>query len=195
MGSWGLCLALGGGANRREAAQLGLSCKPALLCGLMEETGADPDLVDEDVLDIELLDDNLEDEEEEEVEEVFESPRKRPSILLSLTGCSRVALSPFADLEVPQTKLDPPTPSSPLPRSPSQFLRYSELKVLILNLRDSRLAFSLFFTGVSPTPAGCREPARRRCTTTRMRKEPTKMTPSVQKGRSQRLIWRRSLGR
>ena len=58
----------GGGANRREAAQLGLSCKPALLCGLMEETGADPDLVDEDVLDIELLDDNLEEEEEEEVE-------------------------------------------------------------------------------------------------------------------------------
>ena len=136
MGSWGLCLALGGGANRREAAQLGLSCKPALLCGLMEETGADPDLVDEDVLDIELPDDNLE-EEEDEVEEVFESPRKRPSILLSLTGCSRVALSPFADLEVPQTKLDPPTPASPLPRSPSQFLRYSELQVFIVNLREN----------------------------------------------------------
>ena len=193
MGSWGLCLTLGGGANRREAAQLGLSCKPALLCGIMEEPGADPDLVDEDVLDIELLDDNLEEEEEEvEVEEVFESPRKRPSILLSLTGCSRVALSPFADLEVPQTRLDPPTPSSPLPRSPSQFLRYSELQ----NLRDSRLVFSLFCTtGVSPTPAGCREPARRRCTTTRRRKEPTKMTPSVQKGRSRRLIWRHSSGR
>ena len=136
MGSWGLCLALGGGANRREAAQLGLSCKPALLCGIMEVTGADPDLADEDVLDIELPDDNLE-EEEDEVEEVFESPRKRPSILLSLTGCSRVALSPFADLEVPQTKLDPPTPSSPLPRSPSQFLRYSELQVFIVNLREN----------------------------------------------------------
>ena len=193
MGSWGLCLTLGGGANRREAAQLGLSCKPALLCGIMEEPGADPDLVDEDVLDIELLDDNL--EEEEEVEEVFESPRKRPSILLSLTGCSRVALSPFADLEVPQTRLDPPTPSSPLPRSPSQFLRYSELQVFLVNLRDRRLAFSLFCTGVSPTPAGCREPARRRCTTTRRRKEATKMTPSVQKGRSRRLIWRHSSGR
>ena len=136
MGSWGLCLALGGGANRREAAQLGLSCKPALLCGIMEVTGADPDLADEDVLDIELPDDNLE-EEEDEVEEVFESPRKRPSILLSLTGCSRVALSPFADLEVPQTKLDPPTPASPLPRSPSQFLRYSELQVFIVNLREN----------------------------------------------------------
>ena len=193
MGSWGLCLALGGGANRREAAQLGLSCKPALLCGIMEEPRADPDLVDEDVLDIELLDDNLEDEEEEEVEEVFESPRKRPSILLSLTGCSRVALSPFADLEVPQTKLDPPTPSSPLPRSPSQFLRYSELQVFLVNL--SSLTSSLFCTGVSPTPAGCREPARRRCTTTRRRKEPTKMTPSVQKGRLRRLIWQRSSGR
>ena len=192
MGSWGLCLALGGGANRREAAQLGLSCKPALLCSIMEEPGADPDLVDEDVLDIELLNDNLEDEEEE-VEEVFESPRKRPSILLSLTGCSRVALSPFADLEVPQTKLDPPTPSSPLPRSPSQFLRYSELQVFLVNL--SSLTSSLFCTGVSPTPAGCREPARLRCTTTRRRKEPTKMTPSVQKGRSQRLTWRRSSGR
>ena len=126
----------GGGANRREAAQLGLSCKPALLCGIMEVTGADPDLADEDVLDIELPDDNLE-EEEDEVEEVFESPRKRPSILLSLTGCSRVALSPFADLEVPQTKLDPPTPASPLPRSPSQFLRYSELQVFIVNLREN----------------------------------------------------------
>ena len=192
MGSWGLCLTLGGGANRREAAQLGLSCKPALLCGIMEEPGADPDLVDEDVLDIELLDDNLEDEEEE-VEEVFESPRKRPSILLSLTGCSRVALSPFADLEVPQTKFDPPTPSSPLPRSPSQFLRYSELQVFLVNL--SSLTSSLFCTGVSPTPAGCREPARRRCTTTRRRKEPTKMTPSVQKGRSRRLLWRHSSGR
>ena len=193
MGSWGLCLTLGGGANRREAAQLGLSCKPALLCGIMEEPGADPDLVDEDVLDIELLDDNLEEEEEEEVEEVFESPRKRPSILLSLTGCSRVALSPFADLEVPQTKFDPPTPSSPLPRSPSQFLRYSELQVFLVNL--SSLTSSLFCTGVSPTPAGCREPARRRCTTTRRRKEPTKMTPSVQKGRSRRLLWRHSSGR
>ena len=142
MESWGLCLTLGGGANRREAAQLGLSCKPALLCGIMEEPGADRDLVDEDVLDIELLDNNLEDEEEE-VEEVFESPRKRPSILLSLTGCSRVALSPFADLEVPQTKFDPPTPSSPLPRSPSQFLRYSELQVFLVNLKDIDIFLAL----------------------------------------------------
>ena len=98
----------------------------------MEEPGADSDLepVDDEILDIELLDgvdedDNLEEEDDlEDTGEVFESPRKRPSILLSLTGCSRVALSPFSDLEVPQTRLDPPAPSSPLSRSPSQFLRY-----------------------------------------------------------------------
>ena len=99
----------------------------------MDDPGEDPDLepVDEEILDIELLDgvdddDNLDEENEDDTEEVFESPRKRPSILLSLTGCSRVALSPFSDLEVPQTRLDPPTPSSPLSRSPSQFLRYSQ---------------------------------------------------------------------
>ena len=97
----------------------------------MDDPAEDPDLepVDvEEILDIELLDgvdedENLEDAEDD-TEEVFETPRKRPSILLSLTGCSRVALSPFSDLEVPQTRLDPPTPSSPLSRSPSQFLRY-----------------------------------------------------------------------
>merc|ERR1719458_2359704 len=97
----------------------------------MDDPAEDPDLepVDvEEILDIELLDgvdedDNLEGEDEDDTEEVFETPRKRPSILLSLTGCSRVALSPFSDLEVPQTSLDPPTPSSPLSRSPSQFLR------------------------------------------------------------------------
>ena len=96
----------------------------------MDDPGEDPDVehVDEDVLDIELLDGvegdgNMEEEYEDDTEEVFESPRQRPSILLSLTECSRVALSPFSDLEVPQTRLDPPTPSSPLSRSPSQFLR------------------------------------------------------------------------
>ena len=99
----------------------------------MDDPGEDPDFepVDEEILDIELLDgvdedDNLEEEDEDDTEEVFETPRKRPSILLSLTGCSRVALSPFSDLEVPQTRLDPPTPSSPLSRSPSQFLRYPQ---------------------------------------------------------------------
>ena len=107
----------------------------------MEESGAGSDLepVDDDILDIELLDgvdedDNMEEEEDlddlEDTGEVFESPRKRPSILLSLTGCSRVALSPFSDLEVPQTRLDPPAPSSPLSRSPSQFLRYPPKKIL-----------------------------------------------------------------
>ena len=101
----------------------------------MEEPGGASDLepVDQDILEIELLDgvdeeDNLEEDEEDldDREEVFESPQKRPSILLSLTECSRVALSPFSDLEVPQTRLDPPAPSSPLSRSPSQFLRYPE---------------------------------------------------------------------
>ena len=96
----------------------------------MDDPGEDPDVehVDEDVLDIELLDGveedgNMEEEYEDDTEEVFESLRQRPSILLSLTECSRVALSPFSDLEVPQRRLDPPTPSSPLSRSPSQFLR------------------------------------------------------------------------
>ena len=108
-------------------------CNRPSLGRTMDDPGEDPDLepVDEEILDIELLDgvdedDNLEEENEDDTEEVFESPRKRPSILLSLTGCSRVALSPFSDLEVPQTRLDPPTPSSPLSRSPSQFLRYPQ---------------------------------------------------------------------
>ena len=102
----------------------------------MDDPAEDPEPVDDDeILDIELLDgidedENLEGEDEDDTEEVFESPRKRPSILLSLTGCSRVALSPFSDLEVPQTRvlsrLDPPTPPSPMSRSPSQFLRYPQ---------------------------------------------------------------------
>ena len=127
---WELCCA----AQAREARgwhswASSVCSRPSV--GAMDDPAEDPDLepVDvEEILDIELLDgvdedENLEDAEDD-TEEVFETPRKRPSILLSLTGCSRVALSPFSDLEVPQTRLDPPTPSSPLSRSPSQFLRY-----------------------------------------------------------------------
>ena len=156
----------------------------------MVDLAEDPDLepVDEEILDIELLDgadedDNLEGGDEDDTEEVFETPRKRPSILLSLTGCSRVALSPFSDLEVPQTRLDPPAPSSPLSRSPSQFLRYPPNSIWAI------LHFSLFFPGVSPTLADCQGLARHPFLRTRTTREETKMIRSVQKDPSLRLIW------
>ena len=156
--------------------------------GAMDDPAEDPDLepVDGEILNIELLDgvdqdDNLEGEDEDDTEEVFETPRKRPSILLSLTGCSRVALSPFSDLEVPQTRLDPPTPSSPLSRSPSQFLRYPPKSYFTI--------FLVLPPDVSPTLADCQELARHPFSKTRMTREEIKMIRSVQKDPSLRLIW------